>query len=526
MIRPHTKRDWWSVPALVGLRINTIPGVKLNGNHYLLHRSHLPLLDDPEAARILAPTAISDQWLARDLVTNLRGFKLRTVQQQGIDYIAQRRGVLLTDEMRVGKTLTAIMSHHGSKLVVVAPLSARGMWLGWLKRVFPDSEIGIMIGRDFDPEAMSKPIVFGHYDIIHSWQGLFKIGTLILDEAHYLINRSSRRALAASLLASTAERVIAMTGTPIWKMPPDLWSVLGMVAPGAWGSYYDFANRYGAPEPTAYGNKYTGISNDDELKARLSEVMLRRLWRDVSNDIPAITRSVSVVDISEADQRKLDIITTELSERSNTAGALATYRRAASKLKVPAVARKTIEILDRGEPVVVWAWHVDTAKAIAASINGRHDTSEPSMIVAPIRALCITGDDSAVKREQIIKEWRESPIPLALVANMAIAAVAIDLSHSHLPIFAEIDWTPGVIGQAEMRTFEPSRPMDVLFVVLNHLTEQRIVRALVNKLSAADPVGMGAAGDAIDALRIAILGKPDDGDMCRLIDDLMEDLAA
>lgn len=518
-IVPDAKQDWWSVPILGALPINTVPGVKLKGNRYLLHRSHLPLLEDPEAARIISPIASPAQWLARDLFTDLRGFKLRTVQQQGIDFIAQRRGTLLTDEMRVGKTLTSIMSHHGGKLVVIAPLSARGMWLGWLKRVFPDTEIGVMIGRDFDPEAMSKPIVFGHYDVIHSWQGLFKIGTLILDEAHYLINRNSRRALAAGMLASTAERVIAMTGTPIWKMPPDLWNVLGTVAPGAWGSYYDFANRYGLPEPTAYGNKYTGISNEAELKARLSEVMLRRRWVDVATDIPPITRSVTVVDISEADQRKLDIITTELSERSNTAGALASYRRAASKLKVPAVARKAIEIMDRGQPVVIWTWHVDTAKAITAAINDRSPDG-PQII----RALCITGDDSAVKREQIIKEWRESLIPLALVANMAIAAVAIDLSHSYLPIFAEIDWTPGVIGQAEMRTFDPTRPMDVLFIVLNHLVEQRIVRALVNKLSAADPVGMGAAGDAIDALRIAVLGKPDDGDMCRLIDDLMGDL--
>lgn len=412
------------------------------------------------------------------------------------------------------------MSHDPSsgKLVVIAPLSARGMWLGWLRRVFPDTPIGIMIGREFDPEAMAQPIVFGHYDVIASWQGIFKIGTLILDEAHYLINRNGRRSMAAGLLASQAERVIAMTGTPIWTLPPNLWNILGTIAPGAWGSFYDFANRYGAPEPTAYGNKYTGISNGDELRSRLSEVMIRRLWRDINADIPPITRSVIVVDIPPVEQRKLDVITAELSERSNTVGTLATYRKAASKLKIPAVAKEAIKILDRGEPVVVWTWHVDTAIALAKTIAGE--------AVGLERAFCITGNDTAVRREQTIKAWRESPTPGALIANLAVASVAIDLSHAHIAIFCEIDWTPGVIAQGEMRTFEASRPMDIIFVVLNHIVDQRLVRALERKLSAADPVGVGAAGDAIDALRIAVLGKPDDGDMCRLIDDLLMDLAA
>lgn len=518
-LRP-VKPGWWSATPEDARDVITIPGVKPKGERYLLHRTHLPLLTDAagrEAARILAPTAASSRWEARDRRTAELGFKLRVVQQQGIDFLEPRRGVLLTDDMRVGKTLTALMTHDPSRgsLVVIAPLSARGMWLGWLRRVFPDLTIGVMIGRDFDREAMNHPIVFGHYDVLAGWQGLFKIGTLILDEAHYLINRNSRRSLAASLLASTAERVVAMTGTPIWDLPPDLWNVLGTVAPGAWGSYYDFANRYGAPEPTAYGNKYTGISNGDELRLRLSEVMIRRRWRDVNADIPPITRSVIVVDIPDAAQRKLDIITTELSERSNTVGALATYRKAASKLKIPACARKAIEILGRGEPVVLWTWHVDTAKALAAEI--RDGTVGPPVF-------CITGEDSAPKREQIIQAWRDSPVPGAIVANLAVAAVAIDLSHARIAIFAEIDWTPGIIAQGEMRTFEASRPMDVFFVVLNHIVDQRLVRALERKLSAADPVGVGAAGDAIDALRLAVLGKPDDGNMCRLIDDLLADV--
>src|SRR4029077_2407382 len=110
----------------------------------------------------------------------------------------------------------------------------------------------------------------------YGWQSGNPIGTLVLDEAHMLTNRNSRRSRAAVFLASRAERVICATGTPIWNMPPDLWHVLGLVAPGAFGDYYSFGNRYGKPEVTEYGTRFTGISNEDELSLRLSEVMLRR----------------------------------------------------------------------------------------------------------------------------------------------------------------------------------------------------------------------------------------------------------
>lgn len=512
MISATKRRDWYKVDFQTATPLFGLPGVGFDGTNILAHRSHMPLLATPEAIKIItAPANETKYWEARNVTTRARGFELRVTQHQAIDFITQHNGTLLGDDPRIGKTLSAIMSHDESlgSLVVIAPLSTRGVWLGWIRRVFPElaNRIGVITGHKIDPNVLKQPIVFGHYDVIAKWQSLTPIGTLVFDEAHLLTNGKAKRTLAANLLQSRAKRVIAMTGTPVWKLPPDLWSVLGLVAPGAWGAYHEFAYRYGAPVSTAYGTAYTGISHEAELMARLSDVMLRRRWIDVMQDLPAITRSVVVAEVNDLERRKLDILASKLkSERTNTIGNLAAYRRQVTLVKYIDAVQEAEKIMDRDEPVVIWTWHKDYANSIAAALG--------------IRAVVIHGDISPDDREGRIAHWRGQKAG-ALIATMAVAQVGIDLSHARFAIFAEIDYTPAILGQAEMRTFSPTRPMDIIFIVANHIVDQRIIRALVNKLSAQDSLGVGAACDAIDALRDAIMGPQEVGDLDRLLEDMM-----
>lgn len=494
-----------------------LPGVKIHDALALLvHRSHLPLLDDPKALTLLAPSA--PDWPTRTARFAELGIVLRTTQHQAIDFIADRDGTLLGDDMRLGKTLTAVASHDPrlGKLVIVAPLSTRAVWLNWIKKVFPGTPIGICVGKGYKADVFDQPIVLGHYDIIHKWQTIQGIGTLVLDEAHALTNPDSKRSQAALILARFAKRVIALTGTPIWRLPSDLWSVIGMVAPGAWGNYYDFAERYGAPKPTAYGKVYEGLSNGEELHRRLSDVMLRRRWVDCFDDLPPITRSVLVAEVSQAESNKLDILAAKLkSDRTNTAGHFASYRRQVSRIKLGVVCREAMRVMANGSPVVIWTWHKDYAENVARDLQNRINATNGTD-----HAYVIHGDIPPGERDAIMTAWRRDPSS-ALVATLAVAGAGIDLSHAPGAIFGEIDYTPAIIGQGEMRTYDPKRAMWILFVVANHIVDQRITRALVHKLGAADPLGVGAAVDSIDALRDAVLGPDQVGDLDRLLADLI-----
>jgi len=531
----HRKRPgWFKVPFDVSQPLWGVPGSYFEDGLIIAHGSHLPLLDVGIATKHLPPTGgLSTEWAKRDASCEAQGFKLRTTQQQAIDFALPRRGILLCDEQRLGKTASAVMMDHEWRLrwtvaqqvflgawqrpqlpygplVIVAPLSTRAVWLSWIKRIYQNIEIGIIQGKTFDKTILQQPIVFGHYDIIHKWMSLFEIGTLILDEVQFLTNPDSRRTKAARLLAGRAKHVVACTGTPINKFPPDMYAVLDMVAPGAWGSYYEFAQRYGNPTPTAHGTRYEGISNETELRDRLSEVMIRRLWRDVHKDLPPITRSIVVADLTKVERNKLDILAGKIkAERSNVAANLASYRRTVSSIKLSTVLAEVEKVVERGEPVVVWTWHKDFAEKILKKLSDKG-----------IVGCLINGDIAILEREKRMAEWRARSNAV-LIATMAVAGAGIDLSHARIAVFAEIDYTPAILGQAEMRTFSPLRAMDVLFVVANHLVDQRIVRSLVGKLSASDPLGVAAAIDAIDALRDAVLGPDEEGDLDRLLEDLL-----
>lgn len=508
--------NWGSDWAVPGIKMHA----KLPAENRLIHRTHLPLLETSEASRICTERQSGD-WSARDDHTASLGFKLRTTQQSALDYIEPRRGVLLGDDMRLGKSLVGVMAHDPKRgpLVIVAPLSTRAVWIGWLKRAYPDTPIAICVGRKIDKDLLKYPIIFIHWDLIKSWQVLMPIGTLVFDEAQAITNRNSLRSKAAGLLASRAEKVIAATGTPIQDRPRDLWNIIGMLAPGAWGSYYDFGYRYGAPVQTAYGVDFPGLSNADELKARLSEIMIRRLWKDVQDDLPPISRNIVIADIDDATRRKLDVLAGKLkSEKSNTAGNLAHYRSQLCKTKLKTVVAEIRKCVDREEPVVVWTWHKEFAKLIQTELASLKVDAES------VQAHLIHGEISPDKREAILDAWKAAPADV-LIATMAVAQVGIDLSHAHLAIFAEIDYQPTILAQAEMRTYSPLRSMNITFIVGNHIIDQRIVRALVSKLGSSDPVGLGAAVDAIDALRDAIDGPRQDPDMDRFLDDLLANVA-
>lgn len=521
-LQRHRRPGWFKVPYGPSEPLWGVPGAYLENGLIIAHQTHLPLLDPALAEGYRASnTQSSDVWAARDAWCAERGFKPRTTQHQGVDFARDRRGVLLCDEMRIGKTLTALLMdaewrqrHQGSTpygpLVIIAPLATRAVWLGWARRLYPDLDIGVITGKTYQQETLRKPIVFGHYDVIHKWLAVFDVGTMILDEIQSLTNPDALRTKAALTLSSRARHVVASTGTPINRFPPDMWAVLDLLARGAWGSHYEFCQRYGNPQPTGHGTKYDGISNELELKARLSEIMIRRLWRDCHADLPPITRSVVVADVGQADRNRLDVLAAQLkAERANAAANLAAYRRRVTAVKLPTVLKEAARILDRGEPLVVWTWHKDFAEKIAHSLD---EHGRPVWM--------IHGEVPIADRERRMTEWKAHPCG-ALVANMAVAGAGIDLSHARIAIFAEIDWTPATIGQAEMRTYAPTRSMDIIFVVANHLVDQRIVRSLVAKLSASDPLGVAAAIDAIDALRDIVLGPEEEGDLDRLLEDLL-----
>lgn len=551
VLKPHPKRqDWYVIPTAWAPEIAAIPSIGYDARFGpLAHRSHLPLLakTHPEAANFLTEVrslsrSESDRASDRaafDATTQPNGWALRSYQHTGREFIRARRGTLLADAMRVGKTATATSSHDPElgPMLVVAPLATREVWLSWMRRRWPDIRPVVLSGRTIEKDNPKKPVtpkrdrgfdllegkrfdpkqltdaklIFCNYDILGAWKELNgrRIGTLVLDEIHLISQRVSRRAEVVTFTANLAERVIAATGTPIWNRPSGLFTTLSCVTPAAFGKFFDYAVRYCDAHPGTHGYEYDGASNDEEFRERLSEIMIRRTWQDVSGELPAIERSVEAVVVSETQQFEIEKDAERVrdhNKQTTAIGAMARFRRLLAKHKIPVAVDVAKRILASGEKVVIWSWHRDVALKIEHMLS---EAGFPGVVVSG------GGETPMSIREDIFNRWRNYEKPAPLCITLSVGQVGIDLSAARHCVFAELDFTPSVVAQAEMRTFSPLRPMAATYVIIDHEIDRKILAALQDKCDVAYRMGVPAAESTIGVLAAAfarITDGPDDFD--------------
>lgn len=272
------------------------------------------------------------------------------------------------------------------------------------------------------------------------------------------------------------------------------------------GNY--IAEGYGSKNcnahPGAHGYVYDGASNEDEFRERMSEIMIRRTWRDVASELPPIERSVEAVVLSEDQQFQIEKEAERVrdhSKRTTAIGALARFRRLVARHKVDVATDTAKRILQSGEKVVVWTWHQDVALRI-----------EDHLSKAGFPGVVMSGSTSMDLREDLLNRWRNFRDPSPLVITLSVGQVGIDLSAARHAVFAELDFTPSVVAQAEMRTFSPLRPMAATYVIIDHDIDRRILAALQDKCDVAYRMGVPAAESTIGVLASAFARITDGSD--------------
>ncbi len=511
------RSDWfnWSDPDPAWCRqVAEVPGLQWTGDgkrvtRVKFHRSHLPLM--PAAVSAALPPV--GQWAmdeTRYIEAKLkeRGIVPRKHQSAAFPFLRGRRGALLAYEMRLGKTLAATAAHdpRDGVLVVVGPLAARDVWCEWIERVHGFRPMLLQGRKDIEDKVVDGyPAYFIHFDILEAWTPFFttqQIATLVLDEIHLLQNRKARRTSAVNVLAARAERIFGLSGTPMWSKPDNLYAILHLIAPGAWGAHHAFGCRYANGLPGAHGWSYNGTSNDDEFKARLQHMILRKTWAEIAPDLPPTVRVVEPISVTGRQLASIEssAMNAALARKSavTMAGYLATLRRKIGETKVgPAADAAWDAIVGGHQKVVIWAWHREVAAKIVAEATER--IRAKGYIGAKV--LELRSDMDGNERAAVIAEFKHHPQAAVLVAGIAVGGVAIDLSCSDYAIFAEVDWTPANNRQAEMRTFAPTRPHCVVYLYADVPVEVALFQALRVKEGFETAIGLG-----FDAVAEQVLG--------------------
>lgn len=552
------KRRWWTQDASKAARLANVADDDC--------KKRLEWLAAKQEASLEASKAVS----ASIEVPAPDGLTYLPYQLAGIGYAMARQSTLIADEPGLGKTIQLIGIINADatieRVLVICPASLKINWARelakWLVRKFRIVILNGEAAQDFD-----GPVVYiVNYDILvkhEQWLlpdvDLKRVHTTIdkktkkkivpeivrvipqtnpfdlvsADEAHYMKNQKTLRTKLGTAIASYAKRLVYLTGTPLVNRPKELWPLLETLDPTRWTNFFYYAKRYCNAHQVPAGRyrmvwDFDGASNLEELQRTLREtVMVRRLKSEVLKELPAKRRQLITLPCPEELQRYLDderdtedryegeieacekaaewaaatddyntydLAVKRMQEiRTVLFTEIAKLRHKTALAKVPHVVEFAKELLETGQKLVIFAHHHDVIDAILGGLSD-------------FECVSLTGDDSQTKRQQAVDRFQNGTAQV-FVGSIQAAGVGLTLVAASTMIFAELDWVPGNMSQAEDRCHRIGQHDSVLVyhVVIDGSVDSRLAGTLIAKQEVIDramdkelPAIQAQAGDPVD----------------------------
>jgi len=441
-----------------------------------------------------------------------QGLTYLPFQLAGIEYASKRDRTLIADEMGLGKTIQAIGLVNviqPQRILVICPASLKINWtLEFEKWGVQDLRSTYIRGRK---DGLVGDVCVINYELLSAYGDQLRAtpwDLLIIDEAHYLKSAKAdrtaqvfgrRRAKGAKPKISPIPwaRLLILTGTPILNKPKELWPLLQVLDPEGLGSdWFYFAKRYcklfeieqfdaSKGRKVHVGWKWDGADNLDELQAIMRErFMLRRLKKDVLRELPPKTRQVIVLDAKKGLTKLLERERMDYDSYVKVHGAvvlespafieIAKIRKEVALAKVPYVIEYLKEVMDENSKIVVFTYHHEVFDSIAAAFGSI--------------ATGFDGRTSIAKRQNSIELFQSDAPTRLFIGGIQAAGVGITLTAASIAVFAELDWVPANVTQAEDRLHRIGQKENVLVrhIVLNNSLDQRIAQAIIQKQEIAD----------------------------------------
>lgn len=417
--------------------------------------------------------------------------KLFEYQKQGINFLVSKHGGMLLDEQGLGKTVQALKACEKvdpEVLVIVCPAIMRGTWSHHVANLIP-SNIQVVIN------SYEWYVKLDNYkSLLKSIKG--KKVAVIVDEAHYIKTPTSKRTKTVQHLLSLDNIVfkVLLTGTPVTRDVDDLYTQLKVFYPDFCKSIFEYRKKYMRCIHSYFGDVYKGFKNEysrQEIIKYLRSCSLRRTKKSAGLNLPSIVRQPVFVDINKKiAKQSLEILNyatkvingvddyiTYKTDLSEEASHIASIRKALGVAKVPQVLQYVEHLLQSGiTKLVLFGVHVDVVNLIYESLKEKYKD---------VKVHKILGATTSIQREKIIDEFQTNDAPQIIVANMVACGVGVTLTKSHTVLFAELDFTPSNIMQAEARVHRITQEhiVNSIFMIANESLDAKILDLIRNKLT-------------------------------------------
>ena len=449
------------------------------------------------------------------------GETLLPYQAAGVAYAIKHPNALIADEMGLGKTIQAIAICNvtkPSKVLIIVPASLRINWQReWAKFSTLDLNVAIVSGGKPAAWPADPQVVILNYEVVGKHRDSIDAvdwDIVISDEAHYLKNPKAQRtkAILGDVMSKPEHRVLSgiqtrkwvfLTGTPILNRPIELFPLAHKMDPEQFQNFFGFSRRFAGGYRGRFGWDHSGATNLDELNRKLRRSgMVRRLKADVLADLPAKQRQVvplapngaskvvanerAVYDAHKenVDDKRVQYELAKASDNPKDTELKLSDLRKAEGIMFSEIAKARVEVakakipyvveacLNASDKVVVMCWHHVVVDAL-----------RDALAEAKIEAVTFTGKTPMAERQAAVDQFQTGTAQV-FIGTIKAAGVGITLTASSHVIFAELDYVPANILQAEDRCHRIGQRNQVLVqhLVFDGSLDGNMATALVAKM--------------------------------------------
>ena len=446
--------------------------------------------------------------------------------------VAGHRTFLLADEPGLGKTAQALLAAEAAgtyPLLVVVPNVVKTNWAREAARWTPHRAVPVVSGDGESVDGFADIVVL-NYELLDrglGWLGDHGFRGMVVDEAHFIKNKSSQRsqhvlALSAKIRTRNARPLLmALTGTPLINDIDDfraIWQFLGWI---------DDSKPLTELQDALEDTGLTPADRDFYPEARQCVIdlgIVRRRKVEVAADIPARRIADLPVELDGPAGRSIraaeQALARRMVKRYDTALAARTEvvegidrelvrRVARAELKEAATAKS-------GENVFTMMRHIGQAKADLAAdyaaqlarsagkvvFFAKHidvmDAAEESFAKQGIRFSSIRGDQTSKVRQANVDAFVEDPEVAIAVCSLTAAGVGINLQVASNIVLAELSWTDAEQTQAIDRSHRigQTEPVTAWRIIAAQTIDARIAELIDSKAGLAARALDGAEEEA------------------------------
>ena len=414
-----------------------------------------------------------DKIQAQELDTSTIKATLRQYQTFGGKFALTQGRVIIGDEMGLGKTLQAIsaIAHRNmsgaTRFLVVCPAS---VVTNWIREVNSRSDLPIIKIHGEDHKASlqqwveSSGIGITTYDTLKSFElteqaiAALAVDTVIVDEAHYIKNISTGRSRTITKWLDRAPHVIFLTGTPLENRVEEFIALAKLL-------------------DTSMGNDLSRVAlaaGPESFRKTVAPIYLRRNTEEVLKELPELIEVAEYCTWEGVDkQNYIDAV---------VAGNFMAMRRAAFSAQPDMQTSKLerlIELVDEsiesGQKVIIFSFFRSVIEQVMHALGER--------AIGPI-----TGSVSSTQRQNIVDQFQNSLIPLALVGQIQAAGTGLNIQAASVVILCEPQIKPSLEVQAIARAHRMGqvRKVQVHRLILPESVDEHMLAMLARKQSEFD----------------------------------------